>query len=224
LKRVSNTCTKGSMASHRKHVIFTTKAVNTRGFFGQRDGHSVRNIHQTPRKQPMLIAYEELPAWYQDNKHILQGYRPESLSMSACFMSWTYLHNETFNIYSHLIPAIIFMFAQVFILCLLPQTFPDAKPLDYVAFSCFLLSACITLSISFLYHTLMNHSMGVSYFLLRLDYVGILALTLGDFVSGIRVGFYCHPSLQKIYWSMVGPSKSIPCSTALHRFVSLYID
>src|SRR5437588_9882969 len=38
---------------------------------------------------------------------------------------------------------------------------------------------------------------------LQLDFVGVVILTLGGFVSGIYVGFYCDPALQKLYWSMV---------------------
>jgi adiponectin receptor len=49
----------------------------------------------------------------------------------------------------------------------------------------------------------MNHSIHVSNLWLRLDFVGIIVLTLGDFVSGIYMVFYCEPTLQKIYWTMV---------------------
>lgn len=107
-----------------------------------------------------------------------------------------------------MIPAIIFLFIQAFTMHLLHHRYPEARPLDYIIFPFFLLSACITLSLSFLYHTLMNHSVVVSHLWLRLDYVGILALTLGDFVSGVRVGIYCDPPLRKVYWGMVRVSWS----------------
>ena len=32
-----------------------------------------------------------------------------------------------------------------------------------------------------------------------------MILIIGKFVSGIYVGFYCEPLLQKIYWTMVFP-------------------
>jgi adiponectin receptor len=191
-----------SMASQRRHPAIKPESEDTNGFV-EGGGPLIPTVHPTPRRKPDLITYDELPTWYQDNEHIIGGYRPESFSTYACFASLTYMHNETVNIYTHMIPAIVFLFAQVFILYLLHQQFPEANPVDYVVFSFFLLAACITLSLSFLYHTLMNHSMGISYLWLRLDYVGILALILGCFVSGIRVGFYCDPTLQKIYWSMV---------------------
>jgi len=51
----------------------------------------------------MLLPYDEIPKWLQDNSYIHHGYRPESKSTRACFASWLYLHNETVNIFSHLI-------------------------------------------------------------------------------------------------------------------------
>lgn len=36
-----------------------------------------------------------------------------------------------------------------------------------------------------------------------MDYTGIIVLVLGDFVSGIYVGFYCEPMLQNTYWTMI---------------------
>lgn len=52
----------------------------------------------------------------------------------------------------------------------------------------------------------MNHSLHVSHLWLRIDYLGIVFLTLGDFVSGIYLVFFCQPRLQKVYWSMVNLS------------------
>jgi predicted membrane channel-forming protein YqfA (hemolysin III family) len=172
------------------------------------NGHLPPPSHSSFGERPRLVSYEEIPWWYKDNEYILRGYRPESFSASACFASWGYIHNETFNIYSHLIPAILFLVAQIFVARLINQSFPDAKAADYIIFAFFLLTAFITLSTSFLYHTLMNHSMRISHLWLRLDFIGILFLTLGDFVSGIYLVFYCEPTLQKIYWAMV----------RLHRF------
>lgn len=47
----------------------------------------------------MLLSYDEIPEWHQDNDHILHGYRPESGPVKACFASWLYHHNETVNIF-----------------------------------------------------------------------------------------------------------------------------
>lgn len=62
--------------------------------------------------KPRLLTFEELPQWYQDNELIRNGYRPVSGSAAASFASWRYVHNETVNIFSHLIPCVAFVLAE----------------------------------------------------------------------------------------------------------------
>ncbi|KUJ14220.1 hemolysin-III family protein [Mollisia scopiformis] len=152
---------------------------------------------------PALLSYDEIPEWYQDNDFIRHGYRPESNSVRACFASWLYMHNETVNIHSHFIPGILFLAAEVGIHQYLQTKYPKATIGDRLIFAFFLLTAVTCLGMSAAYHTLMNHSNHVSHLWLRLDFVGIAILTLGDFVSGIYMVFYCEPVLQRIYWIMI---------------------
>lgn len=49
----------------------------------------------------------------------------------------------------------------------------------------------------------MSHSHEVEQLWLRLDLIGIVALTLGNFVSGVYMVFWCEPFQRKIYWSIV---------------------
>jgi adiponectin receptor len=171
--------------------------------FNQSNGH-IQTARRTPSRKPILLSYDDLPTWYQDNEYIRRGYRPVSNSTTLCLGSWTYIHNETFNIYSHLIPALLFLLAQALVSGLISRHFSEATLGDRLIFAFFLLTAAITLALSCTYHTLMNHSMRISHLWLRLDYLGIMVLTLGDFVSGIYLVFYCEPKLQKVYWGMVG--------------------
>lgn len=57
----------------------------------------------------LTVTWEELPAWQQDNHYIRTGYRPASASFLKSFASLGYLHNESVNIYSHLLGAIFFI-------------------------------------------------------------------------------------------------------------------
>jgi|SRR5687768_1617686 adiponectin receptor len=59
----------------------------------------------------VLLLYNELPEWFkqESNRWIHHGYWPISASARLSFSSWLYIHNETINIYSHLIPAILFL-------------------------------------------------------------------------------------------------------------------
>lgn len=152
---------------------------------------------------PHLHRFEDLPVWYQDNPSIHSGYRPVSYSSHHCFHSWTFLHNETVNIYTHLIPAIFSIFAQLSLQVMLTRHFPHASIQDRLIFSINLFAGTTSLLLSSMYHTLMNHSFHVSSLWLRIDYVGILTLILGSFFSGIYVGFYHEPMLCWAYWFMI---------------------
>lgn len=154
-------------------------------------------------RRPVLLSYNEIPDWYQDNDSIRHGYRPEFNSARACFASWFYMHNEIINIYTHLLPAVFFLLAEALMDHWVQVRYSKATIGDRLIFAFFLLSAATCLGLSAIYHTLMNHSMRVSDLWLRLDFVGIIVLTLGDFVSGIYMVFYCEPTLRKIYWTMV---------------------
>lgn len=119
------------------------------------------------------------------------------------FRSWSYIHNESVNIYSHLIPAVAFLLGEWYIQYYLISRYSNITCADFFIFSFFLLTAVICLALSTTYHTLMNHSYKVEQLWLRLDLIGIVVLTLGDFVSGIYMVFWCEPLERKIYWSMV---------------------
>lgn len=156
------------------------------------------------KKRKALLTFDELPEWHQDNVFIRTGYRAISGSSRLSFASWLYLHNESVNIYSHLIPAIAFLLGECYIHVYLSRTYTDVTVTDYLIFSFFLLTAVVCLGLSATYHTLLNHSHKFEQIWLRLDLVGIVVLTLGDFVSGIYMVFWCEPLERKIYWSMVG--------------------
>lgn len=59
------------------------------------------------------VSYTQAPAYMQDNPHIKSGYRV-NLSMKECLQSIFQLHNETFNIWSHLIGFLIFTYLLLF--------------------------------------------------------------------------------------------------------------
>ncbi|KFY90812.1 hypothetical protein V498_05810 [Pseudogymnoascus sp. VKM F-4517 (FW-2822)] len=153
--------------------------------------------------RPTLLSYDELPEWQKDSPFILYGYRPESNSAHACFASWLYLHNETVNIYSHLLPGVVFLAGEVMIYQYFDARYPMATVSDRLIFSFFLLTAVTCLGLSAMFHTFLSHSAHVSHIWLQLDFVGIIVLTLGEFVSAIYVGFYCDPGLQRVYWTMI---------------------
>lgn len=160
-------------------------------------------MHTRPQL-PSLTKYSKLPAWHQDNPYILSGYRPAPLSShSVCLHSWLYLHNESVNIFSHLIPSVFSVLVSYASYEYFFRVYPLANITDWLVLLFYLWTAAICLAISAGYHTLMCHSEQVSEQWVRYDFIGIIVLIEGFFVSGIYVGFYCEPHLQMMYWAMV---------------------
>ncbi|GIK06178.1 hypothetical protein Aspvir_001822 [Aspergillus viridinutans] len=154
-------------------------------------------------KKQTLLTIKQLPPWCDPNPFILSGYRPESRSYYSCLASWLYCHNETGNIYSHLIPGILLLSSQGILYEYIRTKHENLSNFDWSIVSLQLLTASICLLTSTTYHTLLSHSAAVAHRWLQLDYIGIIALILGDFISGLHFGFYCNPRLKYFYWSLI---------------------
>ena len=155
--------------------------------------------------RPVLLSFDEMPEWFrrESNQWILHGYRPISDSAHASFYSWSYIHNESVNIYSHLIPAVCFLLGDWYIQQYLASRYSGVTGADFIVFSIFMLTAFMCLSLSATYHTLLNHSQHVKYFCLRLDMLGVVIFILGDLILEVYMVFWCEPLPRNIYWSMV---------------------
>ncbi|KAG5208403.1 hemolysin-III channel protein Izh2 [Trichophyton interdigitale] len=149
------------------------------------------------------VHWDALPRWLQDNHHIHTGYRPASASFLRSFHSLTYVHNETVNIYTHLLPALLTLPTSFVLYRALSPRYHTATPADIVVFSCFFAGAAFCLGMSALYHTISNHSPWVAYIGNACDYLGIIGLITGSFIPSIYYGFYCTPQLQRLYWGMI---------------------
>lgn len=166
-------------------------------------------------KSTLTVLWNDLPKWMQDNHYIYSGYRAPSNSYSTSFASLGYLHNESVNIYTHLIGALLATLAAAFLYMQVRPRFEQATPEDLMVFSCFFIGAVACLGMSATYHTISNHSEAVARFGNRLDYIGIIVLIWGSFVPAIYYGFSAEPGLVRVYWTMVCCSSSSGRSTLL---------
>lgn len=174
-------------------------------------GSQIKQIahQQVPkRKATILLTRTEVPDYYDPNPYIHTGYRPESRSLWLSLASWTYLHNETCNIYSHLIPGVLLLLGQgLLYLHVRGESSTRIRgriaDIDHAILALHLFTAACCLLLSAFYHTLSNHSQDVAHRWLQLDYLGILNLILGNFISGLHFGFYCEPALKYFYWGLV---------------------
>ncbi|EUC66207.1 hemolysin III family channel protein [Rhizoctonia solani AG-3 Rhs1AP] len=149
--------------------------------------------------QPLLLTFDALPTWLQDNAFILTGYRRPQYSWSGCARSvFGYLHNESVNIHTHLFGALVLLY----LLLNVGKTQAGYTSLtwqDPVGFSLSLMAGIFCLGASALYHTATCHSPNVARRCNALDYSGIIVLTVGSFYPCLRYGFFCDPQYQVIY-------------------------
>ena len=61
-----------------------------------------------PFKQ-QVFHISRLPKWMQFDPYIMHWYRPQLDSFEECFWSLFYLHNESINTWSHILPGAYFV-------------------------------------------------------------------------------------------------------------------
>lgn len=182
---------------------------------------STASVHASPRhdlkSKAQTLTSQQASEWQLDNKYIFSGYRPETARYLDNFISLTFLHNETCNVYTHLIGALLLPFvAASFIQCLAAPQFSNVSFLDYSMFGIYFVFAEICLLLSVLYHLMLSHSHSVEQFWHGMDLLGIVIHTVGTFSSGIYYVFFCEASLQKLHWAIVSLLDSPVLSRALH--------
>ncbi|RFU27871.1 hypothetical protein B7463_g8479, partial [Scytalidium lignicola] len=170
-------------------------------------------------KNTFLVLWDDLPSWQQDNHYIRSGYRAASGSFKKSIASLGYIHNESVNIYTHLIGSLLFIFWGSWLYSALRTRYESATSADILAFGCFFAGAAICMGMSATYHAISNHSPNVARFGNKLDYMGIVLLITGSFVPIVYYGFYCHPHLQQLYWTMISSlGVGCICASIFDRF------
>ncbi|KAI0883072.1 hemolysin-III channel protein-like protein Izh2 [Annulohypoxylon maeteangense] len=175
----------------------------------------LRERYRNPRQQPTvdkipdekvirLVDWENLPPWKQrGSEHLRTGYRPECASLWSCLHSWSYVHNETVNIFSHIIGALLFLALPLYVFRTeVPPRYKIATTADIMVCSVYFLGVGICFTFSTLFHTFMCHSEAVYEFGVKLDYQGILLLMWGANVPLIYYSLPCDSNGQMAYWTL----------------------
>ena len=154
-------------------------------------------------EQRLTILWHEIEDWQQDNHYIQSGYRPASNSYAKSAKSLGYVHNETVNIYTHLLGAIAAVFGSITLYNIVQSRYATASTEDVTVFSAFFAGLVACLSLSATFHLFSNHSQAVQKFGNQLDYLGIVMLIWGSFIPSIYYGFRSDPALIRRYWTMI---------------------
>jgi adiponectin receptor len=146
----------------------------------------------------MASRWEDLPKWQKDNEYIRSGYRKPSYSSHRSMRDIKHLHNETVNIWSHLLAAILFSIylAQFLVEC-------DDLSMDAVVVLIFLLGVIACFTLSSIHHLFSNHSKKVMNWTQRLDHLGVVIVIWGSAISFTYFGFYCDRQLRVRYMGVV---------------------
>ncbi|KAG0367063.1 putative hemolysin-III channel protein Izh2 [Gamsiella multidivaricata] len=139
----------------------------------------------------------------QDNPAILTGYRRATYSYHKCLRSLGYLHNESVNIWSHLLGAVAFLIVAPISYFKVLGVQDTIRWTDIAVLYAFLAGAIICLSMSASFHTFSCHSEKVCSQWIRCDYLGIVFLIVGSYYPAIFYGFYCHQTWQILYISVI---------------------
>ena len=140
-----------------------------------------------------LLNYEQLPEWYKHNKYINTGYRKITNSFYDCYLSIFSFHNETINIWSHLLGCIEFMLLIIFTL------YDDLIIYNKVIIILYCSSISLCYFLSTTYHTLKCHSCEIHSKCILFDYLGIVFKMFGIAISGLYSYYYNYMILFFIY-------------------------
>lgn len=151
---------------------------------------------EKPNERERLHFFHELDEWQQDNHYIRSGYVRETSSLRKCLSSLTYIHNESGNIYSHLIPSILVSFVVANFLNYELKDYENElglwERLNFVQFG---ISATTCLILSSGFHLFKCHSQTVCRFGNQCDYFGIIIMITCSLISIILFVFHDIP-----YW------------------------
>ena len=190
-------------------------AVDTTGV-GPRDSVLTTAGLPSPSKEPRsrhhqsaLVVDSEVPPHARRN-HILTGYRPivqtDQSLIRASFRGLFSLHNETLNVWSHLL-GVGWAVMRLQWLTTLPADAVGATAPEGMRMSVglFLLTAIFCLGISVIAHLLapiVNREPSLA--LWRVDSFGICVLIGGSYLPGLAFGFRCRPAWRGAYSTIVG--------------------
>jgi predicted membrane channel-forming protein YqfA (hemolysin III family) len=148
---------------------------------------------------PSISRLYKAPEWHDFGA--LRGFRV-NFSTADAFLSMLTVHQDTVNIWSHLLGLFYFVAA-------VPEAWRaldagSAPALLYACFAAFLLCAQVQMLTSVLYHTLRCVTRETSATFLYLDFVGIVCMIAGAYTVGMTLGFYCSPATVLGYLGATG--------------------
>ncbi|XP_010535854.1 PREDICTED: heptahelical transmembrane protein 1 [Tarenaya hassleriana] len=155
-------------------------------------------------KRRRLVSFWELPEYMKDNEYILSYYRAD-WSLADAFFSVFRLHNETLNVWTHLVGFILFLGLTIGNISYHNKHLPldEAKKATRWPFYVFLSGSMFCLMASSVCHLFCCHSKNLNVVLLRIDYTGIAVMIITSFFPPMFYIFQCTPHWYFIYLGVI---------------------
>jgi len=134
-----------------------------------------------------LLRHDDMPSWFQrlHGPAIQIGYRPTTRSASFYLSTLVSLHNETMNIWSHVLGVVAFVVLLIF-----------GDRADDLYMITYRLASAATFLASAAYHTLLPINERVYARLQRLDYAAIFILIGASAIPYYSIEYACSATLE----------------------------
>lgn len=149
-----------------------------------------------PVKKERIIGTIDMVEDWQTLPFIKTGYRL-NYSYSDAFRSIFSWHNDTLNIWTHIMGIAYYLF-------MIPHVFSElgrqgASEWDRLLFKIYIVCALIQMGASALYHTVRCVSKWAEDNFLRVDLIGIVIMIIGSYIVAMGQGFTCIKSAFSLY-------------------------
>ncbi|PRT56059.1 Uncharacterized protein C30D11.11 [Wickerhamiella sorbophila] len=159
--------------------------------------HSVQTALERARSNG-LLSIDELPDGWKDNPYIINGYR-FCRNHTECISSVGRLHNETANIWTHVVGFIVLL-GLAFYEMPSTDTWQALTWVDRIPVVVFIIAALKCLFCSVTWHTFCNIAhLHIKQRMSCVDYTGITVLIAASIVTTIHASLYCHPVARTFY-------------------------
>ena len=141
-------------------------------------------IPWTSRHSDTHLIYKKgsEPKWMSDNIYIHSGFRTLTNTYTGCFYSLTFIHNETANVYTHLLGSLLFISIWLYASFYQISLYETSTIYDYIIIGSFMSGCIICMGSSTIFHLFICHSRAASIAWNKLDYVGIVGIIYGCFL------------------------------------------
>lgn len=145
-----------------------------------------------------LLEVDEMPHHWSNNCHIKKGYR-FCASSSECLWSIFHVHNETCNIWTHLLGGIGVLYLAFYRLPL-TLAWQQGTWVDRIPMVIFVVAAFKCMMCSVAWHTFCNISkLSWKMRFACVDYLGITVLISASILTTEYTALYCNPFAQSFY-------------------------